>query len=367
MKTRIIGNLINKVGKWSMSTLVFLLLSICLGTAFAADNKLKVGFVYFGAPGDHGWTYAHDQARLSLQKILGNNVITSYVKNVPEGPAAEKTIAKLAESGHKLIFTTSLGYMKPTLNVAKRFPNVYFEIVTANKRSINVSTYSARFYEGRYVEGVIAGKISKTGIVGYIASFPVPEVIRGINAFMLGAQSQNPTIKLKIAWVNTWYDPKKEAAAANTLISQGADILAQHTDSTAALEIAEKRGIHGFGQASDMFELAPNAQLTAIIDNWTPYYVSKTVDVLLGKWKSTDTWSGMKEGMVSMAPYTNMSSDVMKLARQTVRSIRSGDLHPFSGPVYDQSGTLRVAAGKTPSDNPDLTTILDSTSKCNFL
>ena len=247
---------------------VLLAALLSFGVAYSASaDKLKVGFIYIGPPGDHGWTYAHDQARLMIDNMLGDHVETTYVEGVPEGPDAERAIAKLAETGHKLIFTTSFGYMEPTLKVAKRFPDVKFEHATGYKQADNVATYSARFYEGRYVQGQIAAKISKSGVIGYIASFPIPEVVRGINAFMLGAQSINPDMKVKVVWVYSWFDPPKEADAAKVLMDQGADIITQHTDSTAALQAAADRGIHAFGQASDMIQFAPDTQLTAILDD----------------------------------------------------------------------------------------------------
>ena len=325
------------------------LLSFGVSTSASAD-KTKVGFIYIGPPGDHGWTYAHDQARLEIEKELGDQVQTTFVEGVPEGPDAERAIAKLAQTGHKLIFTTSFGYMEPTLKVAKRFPEVKFEHATGYKRADNVSTYSARFYEGRYVQGVIAGKVSKSGVIGYIASFPIPEVVRGINAFMLGAHTQNPNIKVKVVWVFSWYDPGKEADAAKVLMDQGADIITQHTDSTAALQAAADRGIHAFGQASDMIQFAPKTQLTAIIDAWGPYYVARTKALLDGSWKSQDTWDGMGAGMVVMAPFTNMPSDVAALAQKTYDDLRTGKLHAFSGPINDQSGKQVVAAGAVADD-----------------
>ncbi|MGE4661043.1 MAG: BMP family ABC transporter substrate-binding protein [Arenicellales bacterium] len=323
-------------------------LALTAGTVSA--DKLKVGFIYIGPPGDHGWTYAHDQGRLSIEKELGDRVQTTFVENVPEGPDAERTIAKLAETGHSLIFTTSFGYMEPTLKVAKRFPDVKFEHATGYQRADNVSTYVARFYEGRYVQGVIAGKISKTNTIGYIASFPIPEVVRGINAFLLGAHSVNPDIKVKVVWVYTWFDPPKEADAAKVLMDQGADIITQHTDSTAALQAAAERGVHAFGQASDMIHFAPKTQLTAIIDEWGPYYVARAQAVLDGTWTSSDTWDGMSEGMVVMAPYTNMPADVAALAAKTAESIRTGAFHPFTGPIRNQAGEVVVAEGQVADD-----------------
>mgnify|MGYP003323344105 FL=1 len=235
--------------------------------------------------------------------------------------------------------------MNPTLKAAKKFGNVKFEHATGYKQAKNVGTYSARFYEGRYIAGVIAGKVSKTNKIGYVASFPIPEVVRGINAFMLGARSVNPKMSISVVWVNSWYDPGKEGDAAKALIDQGADIITQHTDSPAPLQVAENRGVKGFGQASDMIKFAPKAQLSAIVNNWGAYYVERTKAMMNGSWKSQDVWYGLKEGMVEMAPYTNMSSDAAALAKKTEEAIRSGNLHPFTGPIKDQTGKLVVEAG----------------------
>ncbi len=324
-------------------------LTLASGAAQAAD-KLKVGFIYVGPIGDHGWSYQHDQGRLAIEKALGDKVRTSYLEKVPEGPDAERALERLVRSGHKLIFATSFGYMDTVLKVAKRHPDVKFEHATGYKRTKNVATYSSRFYEGRYIIGKIAGKMSKKGMAGYIASFPIPEVVRGINAFLLGAQSVNPDFKIKVVWVNTWYDPGKEADAAKVLISQGADIITQHTDSAAPMQVAAEKGVHAFGQASDMIKFGPKTQLTAIIDNWGPYYVKRAKAVLDGTWKSEDTWGGLKSGMVVMAPYTNMPDDVKKMAEETEAAIREGKLHPFAGPIHDQEGKLRVKKGEVLSD-----------------
>ncbi len=266
-------------------------------SAQAAD--VKVGFVYVGPTGDHGWSYQHDQGRQAVEKELG--VKTSYVESVPEGPDAERVINQLASTGHNVIFTTSFGYMNPTLKAAKRHKNVMFEHATGYKQAPNVATYSARFYEGRYVVGHIAGKMTKTNTIGYIASFPIPEVIRGINATIRGAQAVNPDVKIKVIWVSSWFDPGKESDAAKTLIDQGADIIMQHTDSPAPLQVAEERGVWGVGQASDMHMFAEKAQLTAIIDDWAPYYVSRVKAAMDGTWKGgNDTWGGFNSGMVKM-------------------------------------------------------------------
>lgn len=325
---------------------------LTVGVTGAAQAQLKVGFVYVGPIGDHGWTYEHNQGRLAIEKALGSKVKTTYVEKVAEGADAGRVITKLASSGHNLIFTTSFGYMNPTNKVAKRFPKVRFEHATGYKRlSPNVSTYSARFYEGRYVVGKVVGNMTKTNTIGYVASFPIPEVIRGINATYLAAKSVNPKIKIKIVWVFTWFDPGKEADAAKTLIDQGADVIMQHTDSPAPVQVAQKRGVWAVGQASDMTNFGKKAHLTAIIDDWAPYYITRTKAVLDGTWKQKDTWDGFKEGMVKMAPYNPaIPKRVVALAEATRKGIISGEIHPFAGEIKDQAGKVRVAAGKNADD-----------------
>ncbi len=322
-----------------------LVLSLAM-TAVSGAEKLKVGFVYFGPIGDYGWTYTHDRGRLMVEEELGDQVETVYVENVTSGPDAERAINRLARSGAGLIFTTSFGFMDPTLKVAENFPDIKFEHATGYKRADNVSTYSGRFYEGRYVIGQIAARVSKSGVAGYVAAFPIPEVVRGINAFMLGAQSVNPDFKIKVVWVNTWYDPGKEADAVKVLIGQGVDIIAQHTDSTAPIQIAEEMGVPGFGHTSDMIAFAPNSQLTAVIDNWGPYYVARTRAVLDGTWESVDTWDGMAQRMVVMGPYTNLPDDVAAMAAETAEKIRTGAMHPFDGPIYRQDGEMAIGEGE---------------------
>ncbi|SNZ07649.1 BMP family ABC transporter substrate-binding protein [Cohaesibacter gelatinilyticus] len=312
-----------------------------------APSKVKVGFVYVGPIGDHGWSYQHDQGRLAIEKKFGDKVETTYVEKVAEGPDAERVIEKMARDGSDLIFTTSFGFMNPTIKVAEKHPNVKFEHATGYKRAENVSTYAARFYEGRYVIGQIAAKMSKTKTVGYIASFPIPEVVRGINSFLLGAQSVDPEMKIKVIWVNSWFDPGKEADAAKALIDQGADIITQHTDSPAALQVAEERGVFAFGQASDMIKFGPKSQLTAIVDDWSEYYINRVQAVLDNKWESTDTWGGFAEKMVVMADYTNLPADVVEMAKKTAADIESGALHPFKGPIFKQDGTQAIKEGET--------------------
>ena len=335
--------------KFVSSVAVALAIVFAAGAASAAE-KLKIGFIYVGPVGDHGWTYQHDQGRLAVEKEFGDKVETIYVEKVAEGPDAERAIERLARQDVGLIFTTSFGYMNPTLKVAKRFPKVKFEHATGFKQSKNVATYNARFYEGRYIIGQIAAQVSKSGVAGYIASFPIPEVVMGINAFILGAQTINPDFKLKVIWVNSWFDPGKEADAAKVLIGQGADIITQHTDSTAPLQIAADKGVFAFGQASDMIAFAPKAQLTSIVDNWAPYYIERTKAVLDGTWKSADTWKGLAAGTVEMAPYTNLPADVVKMAQDTEAKIKAGELHPFKGPVYKQDGSEALPAGKNLDD-----------------
>jgi basic membrane protein A and related proteins len=319
------------------------ILALSAGSALA-QQKLKVGFIYVGPIGDLGWSYQHDQGRLAIDKALGDKVETTYVESVPEADS-ERAIEQLARTGHGLIFTTSFGFMEPTLKVARKYPNVKFEHATGIKRSANLATYAAKFHEGRYIIGQIAGKMTKTGTIGYVGAFPIPEVVAGINSYFLGAQSVNPNVKIKVVWVNSWYDPAKEGDAAKALLDQGVDVLAQHTDSPSPLQQAEARGKVGFGQASNMERFAPKAQLTAIIDNWSDYYVQRTKAVLDGTWKSGDTWGGLAAGMVVMAPYKNMPDDVKKMAEETEAAIRSGKLNPFKCPIVRQDGKTEECKG----------------------
>jgi basic membrane protein A len=319
------------------ATAVMIAAAASLSGASAAD-KLKVGFIYLGPVGDFGWTYQHEVARQAMVKEFGDKIETTYLENVSEGPDAERSIEQLVRAGNKLIFTTSFGYMDPTLKVAKKYPDVHFEHATGFKSDKNMGTYNGRFYEGRYIQGIIAGKMSKAGVLGYIASFPIPEVIMGINATILGAQTVNPNIKVKIIWANTWFDPGKEADAAKALLDQGADVIMQHTDSPAAMQIASERGKLAFGQDSEMIKFGPKTQLTSIIDNWAPYYIDRVKAQLDGKWTTDNVWGGLKSKMVVMAPYTNMPDDVKKMAMDTEAAIIAGKLFPFKCPIVDQAG-----------------------------
>lgn len=321
-----------------------------LASAAQADDKLKVGFVYVGPIGDFGWNYQHNEGRLMVEAELGDKVETTYVENVAEGPDAERVIRQLAASGHGLIFTTSFGFMDPTIKVAEQFPDVKFEHATGYKRADNVSTYSGRFYEGRHVAGKIAGLMTKTNKIGYIVSFPIPEVIRGVNATMLAARAVNPDVTATVVWVSTWFDPGKEADAAKALIDQGADIIMQHTDSAAATQVAQERGVLSIGQASDMAAFGPDAQLTAIVDNWGPYYVKRTKAVLDGTWESSDSWGGFAEEEVLMSEFMNMPDDVKAVAEQAYADVTSGAVHPFTGPIMDRDGNVHVPEGEVASD-----------------
>lgn len=335
-------------------------LAIGTGAALADGHEpLKVGFIYVGPVGDFGWSYEHDQGRQAIEEAFGDKVETSYLESIPEGPDAERAIRQLAQSGHKLIFTTSFGYMNPTIKVAKQFPDVMFEHATGYQRADNVSTYSGRFYEGRTVLGHIAGKMTKTNTVGYIASFPIPEVVRGINSAYLAAKKVNPDVEFKIVWVSTWFDPAKEGDAANALIEQGADVIMQHTDSPAAMTIAqgtweddeEGNEVYAFGQASDMAQFGPDARLSSIIDNWGPYYVARTQAVMDGTWESTDTWDGIAPGMTEIGAFSDkIPADVQAEAQAIADAIVAGELHSFTGPINKQDGSAWLAAGETADD-----------------
>ena len=320
--------------------------------ALAAD--VKVGFVYVGPIGDGGWTYEHDKGRLAVEEAFGDRVETIYQEMVPEGADSERVMTQMALQGADLIFTTSFGYMDPTINVAQKFPNVKFEHATGYKRADNVSVYSARFYEGRAIQGHIAGKMTKTNKIGYIASFPIPEVIRGINSAYIHAKRVNPDVEFNIIWAYTWFDPAKEADAAKALIEQGADVILQHTDSTAPQAAAEKAGnVITFGQASDMGEYAPMPRVSSIIDDWGPYYIARTQAVLDGTWESVDTWDGIREGMVGIGEISDaVPADVKAEALAMIAAIAAGEYHPFTGPINKQDGSPWLADGEVSEDGP---------------
>ena len=328
-----------------------------LGRSAFADEPLKIGYIYLGTVGDWGWTWAHEKGRKAMVAALGGKVTADYVENVNEDASATPIIKDLAAQGHKLIFTTSFGYMDQTLEVAKDFPDIKFEHCTGYKHADNVGTYNNRFHEGRAACGTIAGMVSKSGTLGYLGSFKVPEVVMGVNSFALSAQAQNPKATVKLVMIDSWFDPAKEAAAAETLANLGCDVITTHTDSPAALQVCEKKKIYGFGQGADMSKFAPHAHLTAIEDIWGPYYISRAQAMLEGKWAQDDAWWGIKEGSVLLAPYNkSLPANVVAASDKVVSGYKDGSYDVFTGPIYDQAGTLKVKPGEKMSLG-DLATI----------
>jgi basic membrane protein A and related proteins len=320
------------------------------GTAIA-QQPLRIGFVYVGPIGDGGWTFAHDIGRRAMEAKLKGKVQTTYVESVPEGADAERVVRDLAAKGHQIVFTTSFGYMDQTLKAAKSFPKNFFYHATGFKSSSNVFIYNCRMYEPAYLAGIVAGHMSKRGTLGFVASFPIPEVVRNINAYTLGARSVNPKITTKVVWVSSWYDPAKERQAAETLIGQGADVLLQNTDSSAVLQTAQDKGVYAFGWDSDMTAYAPKAHLGSAIEVWGPYYTLVAESYLAGKPFKENIWWGMKEGMndfVSVNPIVPPAAQKQVAAKKA--EIVAGKFHPFSGPIKGNDGTTRVPAGKTLSD-----------------
>jgi basic membrane protein A len=322
-----------------------------LGAAQALAEPLKIGFVYVGPVVDAGWTHQHDLGRLELEKALGDRVKTSFVESVPDNADAERVIRALARAGNKLIFTTSFGYMNPTLKVAKDFPHAYFDNATGYKRARNVGTYSGRFYEGKYLNGILAGKMTKSNILGYVAAFPIPEVIGDIDAYTLGARSVNPKVRVRVIWTNSWFDPPKEREASEALVAQGADVLSHDTDSTAVVQAAEAKGVYVLSYNSDMAKYGPHAQLSGTEQLWGGYYIAQAKAVLAGKWRSRDVWGGIKDHMVDTLPYgAAVPADVRAFVDGKKAELVAGKLKPFAGPIKGQDGKLRVAAGKALSD-----------------
>ena len=330
--------------------LLIVALSVMFFSVAYAGDKVKVGFIYVGPTGDHGWTYRHDIGRQDVEKHFGDKVETTYIESVKYGPDAERAIRAMAKGGADIIFATSFGYMEPMLKVAKEFPNVKFEHATGYKQSDNMASYGLRLYQARHVQGVIAGMMTKTNKICYVGAFPIPEVIREINTYYLGAKSVNPDVDIDIVWVNTWYDPGKEAQAAKVMIAEGCDMVAQHTDSPAPLQTAEKAGVLGFGQASNQYKFAPKAQLTATIDNWSPYYIAKVQGVIDGTWKTGDYFGHMNEDVVQMAPFTNMPADVKAFAQKIKDGITNGKYFAFTGPIKDNTGKLQLKDGEIADD-----------------
>ncbi|MDI7248381.1 MAG: BMP family ABC transporter substrate-binding protein [Bacillota bacterium] len=319
------------------------------GSSFAA-SKFKVGFIYVGPIGDAGWTYAHNEGRKYLEAQLPN-VETVYVESVPEGGDCERVLTQLAEAGCKVIFATSFGYMDFVQNVAARYPNVVFMHCSGFKTAKNVGTYFGRMYQPRYLSGLVAGKMTRKNLIGYVAAHPIPEVVRGINAFTLGVRAANPNAKVKVVWTNTWYDPAAEKEAAKSLLEAGCDVIAQHQDTPAPMQAAEEKGCYGVGYNTDMRQFAPKAVLTAPIWTWGPYYVKTVKAVQDGTWKSEQYWGGMEEGVIDIGPYGPMvPEDVKKLVAQKKQEIIAGKLVVFAGPLKDNKGVLRVPAGKAMTD-----------------
>lgn len=322
-----------------------------------AAEPVKVAFVYVDPVGDSGWTYQHDLGRRALEKALGSQVKTTYVENVPATADAERVVRQLAAAGNDLIFTTSFGYMDATLKVARLFPKVHFEHATGYKTAPNVVTYETRFYEGAYLLGVLAGKTTRSNTIGFVGSFPIPEVIRNIDAWTLGARSVNPAIKVRVLWVDTWYDPGKERQAAETLIAQGADVLCQNTDSPAVVQVAEQKGVHAFGWDSDMAKYGPHAQLTANTENWGDYYIAEVRKLIAGTWTGNRSFhGGIKDNMVVLTPLNAaVPADVAKLVADRRQAIAAGTLAPFAGPLLDSAGVAKLPAGATLTDQQLMT------------
>jgi simple sugar transport system substrate-binding protein len=328
--------------------------ALAAGTALPsvalADDPLNVGFVLIGPVGDFGWSTMHDRGRQRMLEILGDKATATQVEAVAP-PDFDRVTMQLARAGCRLIFTTSFSYFQPTLRMAEQLPDVMFENATGTGTRPNLAIYNARFYEGRYVQGVIAAKKSTTKTIGYVASFPVPEVIHAINTVMRGAWSVDPEMKIRVVWINAWFNPGLEADAARALIDQGCDVLCQHTDSPAPLQLAEERGVFGFGQASDMTQFAPSAHLTSSVNSWGDYYAERAQAVIDGAWTPTDTWGGLGSGMFSLAPFTNMDPETAAHAESVVAALKDGSLHPFDGPIVNQAGETVIGAGERLTDD----------------
>ncbi|MGE5450942.1 MAG: BMP family ABC transporter substrate-binding protein [Acidobacteriota bacterium] len=320
-------------------------------TAASQPERLKIAFAYVGPVGDAGWTFAHNKGRLAIEQEFGDKVETTFVEKVPEGPDAERVIRDLVGQGNKLIFGTTFGYMEPMLKVAADNKDVRFEHATGYKTAANLRTYDSRTYEGAYMAGVIAGSMTKTNTLGVVGSIPIPEVIRNIDAFTLGAQSVNPKIKTKVVWVNGWFDPPKETEGAQSLINQGADVLFQNTDSPAVLQTAEKAGKFAFGWDSNMSKFGPKAHLASSVINWGPYYVKATKDALEGTWKTGSEWWGVKEGAIDLVAISDqVPADVKAKVDAIKAGLKDGSFVIWKGPIKGQDGADLVAKDKVADD-----------------
>ncbi len=345
------------IGAISASALAGAAVTVRGDRAFAQDaspeaggDPVKVAFVYVGPVGDLGWSYSHDQGRLALEEAIPN-VETVYQESVPENPAdAERVIRQFAQDGAKVIFTTSFGYMDPTINVAKDFPDTVFVHISGFKTAENVGTGFGKIEEPRYVSGLIAGQMTETNKIGYVAAFPIPEVIRGINAFTLGVREANPEATVQVVWTNTWFDPQKERQAGEALLDGGADVIAQHQDTAGPQQAAEDRGLYGVGYNADMAPLAPDAVLTSAVWNWGPFYIDTVQKAIDGTWESSEFWGGWQDGTVDLAPLGPMvPDDVRAMAEAEAEKFKSGEetiFTIFTGPLLDQTGAERVPDGQ---------------------
>ena len=319
--------------------------------AQAQGAPLAVAFVYVGPIADAGWTTQHDRGRLQMEQALAGRVRTAYVEKVAEGADADRVIRDLAAQGNRLIFTTSFGYMDPPIRVARQFPNVIFEHATGYKSARNVGTYNARFYEGRYLAGMVAGRMTRSNVAGYVAAFPIPEVLQGINAFTMGMRAVNPKAEMKVVWVNSWYDPGRERDAANTLMNQGADVVTHHTDSTATVSAAEEKGRYAIGYHSDMSKFGPRAHLTAVSHHWGDYYTKVALAVIEGRWKPSGVWGGIADGFIRLEAFNAaVPAEVRKEVRAREAEIAARRFHPFSGRIVDNEGKVRQEGGTMTDD-----------------
>jgi basic membrane protein A len=327
-------------------------LLICVSTlvAFPPLKEIRAGFVYVAPVGDAGWNWAHDQGRKEMEK-LPFVTKTSFVENVNEGSDSARVLTQFAEMGFNLIFATSYGYMDPCAEVAKKYPNAVFMHCSGSKKSENMTNYFGRMYQARYLTGIVAGRMTKTSIIGYVAAHPIPEVIRGINAFTLGARSVNPKATVRVVWTYIWFDPAKEKHAAESLIEVGADVIAQHQDSSGPQQAAQEHGVYSIGYNTDMSRFAPKAHLTSAVWNWGPLYRKIAEDLHAGRWTNAPVWWGIETGVVDIAPIGPMVPvEVKKLVMERKREIADGKLVVFAGPVKDQKGAVVIPPGKIPSD-----------------
>ena len=316
-----------------------------------STEPIKAGFVYVSPITEAGWTRQHDEGRKAVERALGDQVKTTFVADVAEGADAERVIRDLAQQGHQIIFTPSFGYMEPTLKVAKEFPNVKFESVTGFKTAANVAASNARYYEGRYLAGIAAGRMTQSNVAGYVAGFPIPEVLQGINAFTLGMRSVNPKATVKVVWLNAWFDPPKEREAAMALFNQDVDVIAFHTGSTAVMAAAQERGKMAVAYHSDMRKIGPDAQIVAVTHQWGDYYTARVKAVLAGQWKSGSVWGGVKDGMVRVGDFgTKVPAKVQQEVLAKQKLLGSGKLQPFAGPIIDNEGQLVLPVGQRLSD-----------------